>query len=110
MQCMLAESCQENKQIHNYTVYFTTAGPITSWMAGCKPWRCSQKEDDACVGHGVRQTQDAAAHDGVTEVEDRHSEGGFTFKLPRHRTGRLSTRGTKATYEYIFIVTVGFPF
>ena len=28
------------------------------------------KEGDACVGHGVGQTQDAAAHDGVAQVED----------------------------------------
>lgn len=86
-----------------------TAGPVTFWTAARKPLGYSQEEDDACVGHGVRQTQNAAAHDGVAEVEDRHPDGGFTFKLPRHSSRISSTRETKATYKYIFIVTLGFP-
>ncbi len=54
----------------------------------------SQEEDDAGVGHGVRQTQNAAAHDGVAQVEDRHAKGGFTLKLPKTQDWNINFRDT----------------
>lgn len=40
-----------------------------------------QKQDDPCIGHSVRQSQDSTAHDGITQVEDRHAKWGFALKL-----------------------------
>lgn len=44
-----------------------------------------QKEDDASVGHGVRQTQNPAAHNGIAEIEDGHAERGLPFKLTKSK-------------------------
>lgn len=40
-----------------------------------------QKQDDSCVGHGVRQSQDSTSHDCIAQVEDRHAKWGFPLKL-----------------------------
>lgn len=31
-----------------------------------------QKQDDPCVGHGIRKSQNSTSHDGIAQVEDRH--------------------------------------
>lgn len=41
----------------------------------------SQKQDNPCVGHGVRQSQDPTSHDRIAQVENRHAKRGFPFKL-----------------------------
>lgn len=56
-------------------------------MEELKNLRSSQKEDDPCVGHGVRQSQDPTAHDGVAQVEDRHAKWGFALKLEKMQPG-----------------------
>lgn len=40
-----------------------------------------QKQDDPCVGHGVRQSQDSTSHDCIAQVEDGHPKRGFPLKL-----------------------------
>lgn len=40
-----------------------------------------QKQDDPCIGHGIRKTQDSTSHDCIAQVEDWHPKRGFSFKL-----------------------------
>lgn len=64
---------------------FIVMPPICShgvWYLACEIYLNNlQKQDDPCVGHGVRQSQDSTSHDCIAQVEDGHPERGFPFKL-----------------------------
>lgn len=50
--------------------------PLCSFLLNHSP-----EEDNASVGHGIRQSQDSTAHYSVAQVEHWHAERGFSFKL-----------------------------
>lgn len=47
-----------------------------------------QKQENASVRHGVRQSQDSTAHNSITQVKDGHTERCLSFELVRGKKER----------------------
>ncbi len=67
--------------IHSFILMLPICSHGVTYLAYEMHLNNLQKQDDSCVGHGVRQSQDSTSHDRIAQVEDGHPERGFPFKL-----------------------------